>query len=98
MMVHNATLHVWLKYGLAGLVFYLWFHWALFRWMRKRSQRSPYSNAAFPAAALAYLLAQFATSLSFAPWPSSELGIDHLAFLHRRGLLAVPCLRGPQDS
>ncbi len=25
-MVHNAPLHVWLKYGIAGLICYLWFH------------------------------------------------------------------------
>ena len=32
-MVHNAVLHVWLKYGLAGLLCYLWFHVALLRWL-----------------------------------------------------------------
>jgi len=30
-MVHNALLHVWLKYGLLGLVSYIWFHFAVFR-------------------------------------------------------------------
>ena len=50
-MVHNAPLHVWLKYGLAGLVCYLWFHLALLRWLyrRSRSQRSAgaFSSVAF---------------------------------------------------
>ena len=35
-MVHNAPLHVWLKYGLLGLTCYLWFHFALFRWLHRR--------------------------------------------------------------
>ena len=32
-MVHNAPIHVWLKYGAAGLVCYLWFHLLLLRWL-----------------------------------------------------------------
>lgn len=35
-MVHNGPLHVWLKYGLMGLVCYVWFHVALFRWLYQR--------------------------------------------------------------
>ena len=35
-MVHNAPLHVWLKYGLLGLVCYVWFHFAVFRWLYRR--------------------------------------------------------------
>ena len=35
-MVHNAPLHVWLKYGLLGLACYVWFHAALFRWLHQR--------------------------------------------------------------
>ena len=45
-MVHNAPLHVWLKYGLAGLVCYLWFHLALLRWLtagRKHSTLTTHS-------------------------------------------------------
>jgi hypothetical protein len=37
-MVHNAPLHVWLKYGLAGLICYVWFHFAVFRWLHRRHQ------------------------------------------------------------
>jgi hypothetical protein len=40
-MVHNAPLHVWLKYGLLGLVCYMWFHFAVLRWLwriRKHDQ------------------------------------------------------------
>ena len=41
-MVHNAPLHVWLKYGLLGLVCYIWFHAAVFRtlWTRMKADRS----------------------------------------------------------
>jgi O-Antigen ligase len=40
-MVHNAPLHVWLKYGLLGLVCYVWFHAAVFHtlWSRMKSDR-----------------------------------------------------------
>ena len=40
-MVHNAPLHVWLKYGIAGLACYVWFHIALLRWLYRRSQAAP---------------------------------------------------------
>ena len=40
-MVHNAPLHVWLKYGLMGLVCYVWFHVALFRWLYQRLRAPP---------------------------------------------------------
>ncbi|HVO78652.1 MAG TPA: O-antigen ligase family protein [Candidatus Bathyarchaeia archaeon] len=41
-MVHNAPLHVWLKYGLLGLVCYVWFHAAVLRrlWRSQRASRS----------------------------------------------------------
>ena len=37
-MVHNAPLHVWLKYGVAGLICYLWFHVALLGWLYRQSR------------------------------------------------------------
>ncbi|MGB8768864.1 MAG: O-antigen ligase family protein [Candidatus Korobacteraceae bacterium] len=77
-MVHNAPVHVWLKYGLAGLICYLWFHVLLFRGMYKQSKRTAPSHAAFLHAALAYLLAQFVMTLGFAPWPYSELQMTTL--------------------
>ncbi len=72
-MVHNAVIHVWLKYGLCGLTFYLWFHLALFRWMKGRANLGSPKQSAFLLAVLAYLIAQFVVSLTFAPWPFSEL-------------------------
>jgi O-antigen ligase len=76
-MVHNAPLHVWLKYGLAGLVCYLCFHLALLRWLYRLSRSAGPANA-FLSAAFAYLLAQFAMTLGFAPWPYSELQLTTL--------------------
>ena len=77
-MVHNAPIHVWLKYGVAGLICYLWFHVLLFFWLYIQSTRAGPACAAFAAAAFAYLLAQFAMTLGFAPWPYSELQMTTL--------------------
>ncbi len=77
-MVHNAPLHVWLKYGVAGLICYLWFHVVLFVWLYKRSKRAAAAHAAFLHVAFAYLLAQFVMTLGFAPWPYSELQLTTL--------------------
>lgn len=77
-MVHNAPVHVWLKYGIAGLICYLWFHVLLFVWLYKQTRRAPTAHAAFLQAAFAYLLAQFVMTLGFAPWPYSELQMTAL--------------------
>ncbi len=77
-MVHNAALHVWLKCGITGLVFYLWFHIALLSGLKARAVAPTQGTAAFLAAALAYLSAKFVTSLGFAPWPYSELQLTAL--------------------
>ncbi len=80
-MVHNAPLHVWLKYGLLGLVCYAWFHLGLFRWLWRRrltargdaARPAAGARAAWLLAALAFLAAQFVVSLGFTPWPYSSL-------------------------
>ncbi len=77
-MVHNAPVHVWLKYGAIGLICYLWFHIFLFAWLYKQSTRTAPAHADFMAVAFAYLLAQFAMTLGFAPWPYSELQMTTL--------------------
>lgn len=77
-MVHNAPLHVWLKYGIAGLICYVWFHIALLRWLYRRSQATTSRRTAFLSTAFAYLTAQFAMTLGFAPWPYSELQLTTL--------------------
>lgn len=81
-MVHNAPLHVWLKYGLLGLAFYLAYHVSLLGWLRRRSRGLPAANSAVVTAILAYLAAQFMVTLGFAPWPYSALQSTNLiAFL-----------------
>jgi hypothetical protein len=77
-MVHNAPIHVWLKYGAIGLVCYLWFHIALLRWLYRRSKYLAGKEAAFVQVAFAYLSAQIVMTLSFAPWPYSELQLTTL--------------------
>ena len=73
-MVHNAPLHVWLKYGLLGLGSYVWFHFAIFRWLRQRHRvlAAP-ADQVWPGAALVLMAAQFAVSLGFTPWPYSSV-------------------------
>jgi hypothetical protein len=81
-MVHNAPLHVWLKYGLVGLGCYVWFHFALFRWLRRRHRELVAEGQVLTGAALLFLVAQFAVSLGFTPWPYSSLQTTTLiAFL-----------------
>jgi hypothetical protein len=77
-MVHNAPLHVWLKYGIGGLLCYLWFHIALLRWLYRKAKAPRARNHAFVSAAFAYLTAQFVLTLGFAPWPYSELQLTTL--------------------
>lgn len=72
-MVHNAPLHVWLKYGLLGLTCYVWFHFALFRRLRRRCRALPPEDQIWPGIALVYLTAHFVVSLGFAPWPYSSV-------------------------
>ena len=78
-MVHNAPLHVWLKYGVAGLLCYLWFHVALLRWLGRQTRVADCRHRAFVVSVFAYLCAQFIVTLGFAPWPYSELQLTLLA-------------------
>jgi hypothetical protein len=89
-MVHNAVLHVWLKYGIAGLLCYLWFHVALLRWLYRGFKAEITRHRVFVGAAFAYLAAQFAMTLTFAPWPYSELQLTTLMSF----ILAVAVMSG----
>ncbi len=90
-MVHNAPLHVWLKYGLLGLVLYLAYHLSLFHYLRARAKRAAPAHRAIVAAALAYLAAQFMVSLAFTPWPYSAVQSTNLiAFLMAVAFVCEP--------
>ena len=87
-MVHNAALHVWLKYGIAGLLCYLWFHAALLRWTYLQARRNDQPQQGFLIATFAYLCAQFFVTLGFAPWPYSELQLTVLMSFLIAGVVA----------
>ena len=103
-MVHNAPLHVWLKYGLLGLAVYLAYHLSLFRCLCRHGKRSPPQHRVIVNAVFAYLAAQFVVSLGFTPWPYSAVQSTNLiAFLLAVAFvqeplchsLALPSLRQP---
>jgi len=50
----------------------------LLGWLYRRSQAASCRHTAFMGAAFAYLAAQFAMTLGFAPWPYSELQLTTL--------------------
>jgi len=90
-MVHNAPLHVWLKYGLFGLAVYLAYHFCLFQSLRGQARSATPLHRAVLNSVLAYLAAQFVVSLGFTPWPYSAVQSTNLiAFL-----LAVAFVREP---
>jgi hypothetical protein len=72
-VVHNALVHVWLFYGLAGLITYVWFHISVFRWLRGFRLRSDPVFRTFAGTALAYIIAQFVMAAGFSPWPYGDL-------------------------
>jgi len=77
--VHNGLLHVWLLYGLLGLVAYLWLHASLFRWLnRLQAARSDPRARAFAQVGLAYLVGPFLVSFAFSPWPYGAFNTDLL--------------------
>ena len=70
--VHNGPLHVWLRFGLLGLLAYLWFHWRVFVLLWR------YRGLALTRALLSYWLAIFIPPLFFSPWPYGALQITAL--------------------
>jgi hypothetical protein len=88
--VHNGLLHVWLLYGLLGLVAYLWFHASLFRWLKRlQAARSAPRARAFAQVGLAYLVGPFLVSFAFSPWPYGALNTDLLVFFIIGSLLSL---------
>jgi len=71
--VHNAIMHVWLLYGLFGLLTYLWFHFRLFGWLKAQSQNQVGVLLAFTQLTIAFAIAQFIVPLAFTPWPYGSM-------------------------
>jgi hypothetical protein len=71
--VHNAIMHVWLLYGLFGLLTYLWLHFRLFGWLKVQSRNQVGVLRAFTQLTLAFAVAQFVMTLGFTPWPYGSL-------------------------
>ena len=73
--VHNAVLHVWVFYGLLGLVAFLLWHLAYFRLLyglarRRGSTRSgSETRSAFARGALGWSVGTFVVGCTFTPWP-----------------------------
>ena len=69
--VHNAVLHVWLRYGALGLVSYLALHLATLRWLLRLSRR--FHTDSFERwwliAGFSYVTATLVVSLFASPWP-----------------------------
>lgn len=79
-MVHNAPLHVWVRYGLLGVVAFFWWHVAYFRYLdrlRRRWRAFPDPDAratgALFLAVLAWSLGVFVVGLFFSEWSYSSL-------------------------
>ncbi|WP_423815917.1 O-antigen ligase family protein [Rhodothermus bifroesti] len=65
--VHNGPLHVWLRFGLLGLLAYLWFHWRVISFLWSHRQ------LVLTRGLLAYWLGIFIPTLFFSPWPYGAL-------------------------
>lgn len=74
--VHNAILHVWVRYGLIGLFGYVLWHWrVLVGWWHavKQNGEDGGSLQSIRTAALAWTFSSFVVSLFFTPWPYGSL-------------------------
>jgi O-antigen ligase/polysaccharide polymerase Wzy-like membrane protein len=88
--VHNALLHVWVFYGLLGLIAFLSFHASLFHWLKKlQATEADPRVRAFCQVGLAYLVGQFCMSCGFTPWFYGALGTDILIFFVLGTLLSL---------
>jgi O-antigen ligase len=86
--VHNGLVHVWVFYGLLGLIAYISFHVSLFRWLKRLQATQPDPRVrAFCQAGLAYVIGQFGVSCAFSPWFYGSLQADVLIFFVLGSLL-----------
>lgn len=69
--VHNAVLHVWLRYGILGLVSYLALHFAALRWLLRLARRFHADSFErwWLIAGFSYIAATLVVSLFASPWP-----------------------------
>lgn len=79
-MVHNAPLHVWLRYGLLGLLAYFWWHVAYFRYLDRLRRRwrvvradDARSTSALFLATLCWSVGLFVIGLFFSEWSYTSL-------------------------
>jgi hypothetical protein len=79
-MVHNAPLHVWIRYGLLGLLAYFWWHAAYFRYLTRLRVRwrlihdsDGRSTSALLLATLAWSVGVFVIGLFFSEWSYTSL-------------------------
>jgi O-antigen ligase len=87
--VHNAVLHVWLKYGILGAVAYLGFH---LKWIRVAwtSGRLDEGGSAVLAALAIYMGAEFmATMVGTWPYGSTHMSVFHGVLLACTAVTAV---------
>ena len=79
-MVHNAPLHVWIRYGLLGLLAYFWWHAAYFQYLNRLRVRwrlihdgDGRSTSALLVATLAWSVGLFVIGLFFSEWSYTSL-------------------------
>jgi len=88
--VHNGILHVWVFYGLLGLISYLSFQANLFRWLTNlQAKEADPRVRAFCQVGLAYLVGQFCVSCVFTPWSYGQLQCDVLIFFVLGSLISL---------
>jgi O-Antigen ligase len=89
--VHNAIAHVWLLYGLFGLLTYLWLHFRLFWWLKSECRKTVGALGAFTQLTFAFAVAQFVLTVGFAPWPYGSLQNVMVTSFLLGGILGVSC-------
>jgi O-antigen ligase len=79
-MVHNAPLHVWVRYGILGLLAFFWWHAAYFRHLDRLRRRwralrddDARATSALLLAVLCWSAGVFVIALFFSEWSYSSL-------------------------
>jgi len=79
-MVHNAPLHVWIRYGLLGLIAFFWWHAAYFRYLNRLRRRwrvfredGARETSALLLATLCWSVGVFIVAMFFSEWSYTSL-------------------------